>query len=201
VTLTKNEDGRRRSPDNDPEETFDMSGFCTSQEHAETFAKYALKTRQLVDHGIKFQTTPQMAMGLEPGEYFQVASAVTHSDTDLGSRLNNGSIDSEGNIIGLDLDSDTYEVQYWKPGTQGLNTAQLQVVERKTSNNALWGSIFAVSRRNNPQTRVYKLESLTYAEDGLVEVAGSVAPLTEGGSLATLDWGDDNDDHFTVRAA
>ena len=200
VTLTKDEDGRSRSPDNDPEETFDMAGFCTSQEHAETFAKYALKTRQLVDHGIKFQTTPQMAMGLEPGEYFQVASAVTHSDTDLGSRLNNGSIDSEGNIIGLDLDSDTYEVQYWKPGTQGLNTAELQVVERKTSNNALWGSIFAVSRRNNPQTRVYKLESLTYAEDGLVEVAGSVAPLTEGGLLETLDWGE-NDDHFTVRAA
>lgn len=197
VTLTTDEDSLSRSPDNDPEETFDMAGFCTSQKHAETFAKYALKTRQLVDHGIKFQTTPQMAMGLEPGEYFQVASAVTHSDTDLGSRLNNGSIDSEGNIIGLDLDSDTYEVQYWKPGTQGLNTAQLQVVKKKTSNSTLWGSIFAVSRRNNPQTRVYKLESLTYAEDGLVEVAGSVAPLTEGGLLATLDWGD-NDDHFTV---
>jgi hypothetical protein len=200
VTLTKDEDSRSRSPDNDPEETFDMSGFCTSQEHAETFAKYALKTRQLVDHGIKFQTTPQMAMGLEPGEYFQVASAVTHSDTDLGSRLNNGSIDGEGNIIGLDLDNDTYEVQYWKPGTQALNTDQLQVVKGKTSNSTLWGSIFAVSRWNNPQTRVYKLESLTYAEDGLVEVAGSVAPLTEGGSLATLDWGN-NDDHFTVRAA
>ena len=188
----------------DPEETFDMAGFCTSQEHAETFAKYALKTRQLVDHGIKFQTTPQMAMGLEPGEYFQVASAVTHSDTDLGSRLNNGSIDGEGNIIGLDLDSGTYEVQYWKPGTQGLNTAQLQVVERKTSNDALWGSIFAVSRRNNPQTRVYKLESLTYAEDGLVEVAGSVAPLTDTGLLLTLQWKDPeapDDNHFVVRAS
>lgn len=184
----------------DPEETFDMAGFCTSQEHAETFAKYALKTRQLVDHGIKFQTTPQMAMGLEPGEYFQVASAVTHSDTNLGSRLNNGSIDGEGNVIGLSIDNGTYDVQYWKPGTSGLNTARLQVANGKTSSSTLRNSIFAVSRQNNPQTRVYKLESLTYAEDGLVEVAGSVAPLTGSGSLATLEWGSD-DDHFVVRAS
>ena len=192
--------GEQGGSDNDPEETFDMAGFCTSQEHAETFAKYALKTRQLVDHGIKFQTTPQMAMGLEPGEYFQVASAVTHSDTNLGSRLNNGSIDGEGNVIGLSIDNGTYDVQYWKPGTSGLNTDRLQVANGKTSSSTLRNSIFAVSRQNNPQTRVYKLESLTYAEDGLVEVAGSVAPLTEGGLLATLDWGD-NDDHFEVGAA
>lgn len=200
VSLVKDEDSRRRSSDNDPEETFDMAGFCTSQEHAETFAKYALKTRQLVDHGIKFQTTPQMAMGLEPGEYFQVASAVTHSDTNLGSRLNNGSIDGEGNVIGLSLDDGTYDVQYWKPGTSGLNTDRLQITNKKTSSSTLRNSIFAVSRQNNPQTRVYKLESLTYAEDGLVEVAGSVAPLTGSGSLATLDWGSD-DDHFVVKAS
>ena len=184
----------------DPEETFDMAGFCTSQEHAETFAKYALKTRQLVDHGIKFQTTPQMAMGLEPGEYFQVASAVTHSDTNLSRRLNNGSIDAQGNVIGLSLDNGRYQVQYWKPGTEGLGSTTIQITNGKTSSSTLRNSIFAVSIQNNPQTRVYKLESLTYAEDGLVEVAGSVAPLTRSGSLATLDWGS-RDNHFVVRAS
>jgi len=32
------------------------------------------------------------------------------------------------------------------------------------------------------------VESLTYGEDGLVEVAGSFTPLTSGGALEVLQW-------------
>jgi len=197
VRLTDEQGGS----ESDIEETFDMSYFCTSQKHAEFFAKYALKIRQQVDHGIKFQTTPQMAMGLEPGEYFQVASAVAHSDSSIGSLLNNGSIDNEGNVIGLDLENGTYQVQYWRPGTTGIAEATLTVIDGQTSNFALRSSIFAVSLQNNPQHRVYKLESLSYADDGLVEVAGSFAPLTSTGSLRTLDWGGVTNSHFIVDAS
>ena len=35
--------------------------------------------------------------------------------------------------------------------------------------------------------RVYKVETISYAEDGLVEISGSHAPLTDSGSLAILD--------------
>ncbi len=42
----------------DPRETFDMSVFCTSEDHATTFAMFAIKVRKEVDHGIKFTTTP-----------------------------------------------------------------------------------------------------------------------------------------------
>ena len=49
-----------------------MSGFCTTQDHAEFFARYALMVRRYVDHNIQFQTTPQAGMGLAPGEYFRV---------------------------------------------------------------------------------------------------------------------------------
>ena len=38
--------------------------------------------------------------------------------------------------------------------------------------------------------RVYKCESLTYADDGLVEVAGSHMELNNDGQLRYLDWDD-----------
>ena len=124
--------------DTDPIEEFDCSSFMTSEKHARDFLRYALKVRQLVDHGIKFETTPQSAMNLEPGEYFRVASKSTHTD-----RFNNGSVD----------DKDISEA------------------------------------------RVYKCESLSYAEDGLVEVSGSASPLNDKGQLMLLDW-QENDSDF-----
>ena len=178
-----------------PEETFDISGFCASREHAEIFAKYALKTRQLVDHGLKFQTTPQMAVGLEPGDYFRVASAAPQPVSGLSSssRLKNGSIDSSGHVIALDLDNGNHDIQYWRPGTEGISTKRMSISNGIVSDPSLHGVIFAVSN-NNPEVRTYKLESVTYAEDGLVEIAGSFAPL-KGNALAVLDW----DNQFNVE--
>ena len=38
--------------------------------------------------------------------------------------------------------------------------------------------------------RVYKVETISYSEDGLIEVSGSHAPLTSTGSLAILEGWD-----------
>lgn len=178
------------SSENVPEETFDMSGFCTSEEHAVTFAKYALKIREKVDHGISFQTTPQMAMGLEPGEYFKVATAVAHPTSSgiSSSRFKNGSIDSSGSVSGLNLEDGSYNIQYWMPGTEGLRETNIQVSNGIVNNNNVRGAVFALSAQSSSQTRTYKVESLTYGEDGLVEVAGSFTPLTSGGALEVLQW-------------
>lgn len=179
----------RASSDSVPEETFDMAGFCTSEEHAVTFAKYALKIRQLVDHGITFQTTPQLAMQLEPGQYFQVATAVAHprSTGRSANRFKNGSISSDGTITGLKLKDGAYPIQYWVPGTEGLRETTISVKGGSVADVSLRGSIFAVATQSETQTRMYKVESLTYAEDGLVEVAGSFTPLI-GNRLAVLNW-------------
>ena len=42
--------------------------------------------------------------------------------------------------------------------------------------------------QTNTSDRVYKVESITYGEEGFVEIAGSHEPLTSLGALATLDW-------------
>lgn len=177
--------------DADPEETFDMSGFCTSQEHALTFARYALKTRKEIDHGLKFETTPQAAMNLAPGEYFKLVSESTHT-----SRFQNGTIAADGTVQMVDGSTLTdAPILYWEPGTTGVREGNLTVRNGRTDQTALYGTVFTL-RNSTTTSRVYKVESLTYTEEGLVEVAGSYTPLTGSGSLAVLDW---NPSHFVIE--
>jgi hypothetical protein len=53
----------------------------------------------------------------------------------------------------------------------------------------LWGTVFTL-KNTTTTNRVYKVETLSYSDDGLVDVAASYAPLTDRGSLAVLDWPD-----------
>ena len=79
--------------ESDPREVFDMSNFCTSEKHARTFLEYALVIRKFVDHGISFETTPEAAMSLEPGQYIRFFSEATHNN-----RFENGYISADGVI-------------------------------------------------------------------------------------------------------
>ena len=177
--------------DSDGEEVFDLSNFCTTQRQAEVFAKYALKLRKEVDHGLKFSTTPQSAMGLEPGAYFRLVSEVTHT-----SRFNNGAINSEGLITSTTTMADgVYNVLTWQPGTVGVSEDQLTVSGGKAQEGGLFGRVFTL-KNSTTTSRVYKVESLSYGQEGFVEVAGSYQPLTADGALATLDW---NSSHFVVE--
>ena len=97
-----------------PIEVFDMSDFCTSQSHAEAFLEHALMIRKKVDHGIKFETTPQAAAGLAPGSYMRFISEATHT-----SRFENGVISPDGLVQSVgDSPLDNTPIYYWKSGTQ-----------------------------------------------------------------------------------
>jgi len=165
-----------------PEETFDLQQFCTSQAHALWFARTALLLRNKVDHSVTFETTPQAAMNLQPGEYFRLVSHTTHT-----SRFDNGSINDEGYISASTPVANDSSILYWKVGTEGVKTATIEVTDNRTEQTALWNSVFTI---NNTTTRdrVYKLESLEYSNDGLVSVTGSHVPLTSSGTIAYLDW-------------
>lgn len=176
----------------DPEETFDLSSFCTSYDHAFDFARYALKVRKEIDHGIKFQTTPQSAAGLSPGDYFRLVSEATHT-----SRFANGSIDAKGNVNSAEPLNGSYTVLYWNPGTTAIKETTITVSNGKTTNSALYGTLFTL-KNTTTTNRIYKVESISYTEDGLVEIAGSYAPVTSAGGLAVLDW---TSSHFVTEAA
>ena len=116
--------------DTDPEETFDMSDFCTTQEHAQRFARYALMVRRYVDHNITFKTTPQAGMGLEPGQYFRLVSHSTHTN-----RFDNGSIGPDGVIQAATPLENNSTIMYWKPGEKTASRLKrsLSLTERPRS--------------------------------------------------------------------
>ena len=175
--------------DEDPREGFDLSLFCTSSEHADTFLKYALKTRELIDHGISFQTTPQSAMHLAPGDYIRLHSEATHT-----SRFENGVISPDGLVQSVGRNSlDNVSIYYWRPGTQEVKEAKLTVTANGTTTDSnLFGAVFTV-KQTSESNRLYKIESLTYTDEGLVEVSASHAPLLSDGTLATINYDPVND--------
>ena len=173
--------------DSDPIEEFDMSAFCTSEKQARWFGRIALMLREKVDHGITFETTPQSAMNLEPGQYFKVASHVTHTD-----RFQSGSVDPDGAVISSDASTEgSFNIVFWKPGDTRTKKDRLKFSDGRTSDTRLFGCLWT-RVQTSQNTRVYKVETLSYADDGLVSVSGSYVPLTDEGTLAILDWSADD---------
>ena len=172
----------------DPIETFDMSGFCTSSKQAITFAKYAINLRRLSDHGISFKTAPQYIQFLAPGDYFRLVSEVTHT-----SRFRNGAKLEDGTIVSKDDMTGSESVYYWEPGTEGIKPVDNGTVTLSQVPN---GSLFTVKNATT-ENKVYKCETISYAEDGLIEVSGSYAPTeaTTGVLSVLQNW----DTQFIVQ--
>ena len=168
----------------DPIETFDMSGFCTSSKQAITFAKYAINLRRLSDHGISFKTAPQYIQFLAPGDYFRLVSEVTHT-----SRFRNGAKLEDGTIVSKDDMTGNEDVLYWMPGREGE-------ILPSTLSAAPSGCLFTV-KNTTTENKVYKCETISYSEDGLIEVSGSYAPTeaTTGVLSVLQNW----DTQFTVQ--
>lgn len=181
--------------DEDPREGFDLSLFCTSFEHASTFLKYALKTRELIDHGVSFQTTPQSAMHLAPGDYIRLHSEATHT-----SRFANGVITEDGVIQSQKEITNGTQIIFWKPGDSDVSEPTAIKINNNLAASRFRGSVFTVPDTSTTD-RVYKVESITYAEDGLIEISGSHTPLTANKTLAILDYYNDGDDpsFHTIR--
>ena len=74
------------------------------------------------------------------------------------------------------------DVLYWIPGTEG------EIRPSKLSE-APNGVLFTV-KNTTTENKVYKCESISYGEDGLIEVAGSYAPTETNGQLSVMQyWG------------
>mgnify|MGYP003113787809 FL=1 len=171
-----------------PIEIFDMSDFCTNKDHAREFLQHVLKIREKVDHGIKFETTPQVIFGLKPGDYIRFISEATHT-----TRFENGVISPDGIVQSVGNNSiNNAQIYHWKPGTQEVKTATLKVNNGKTDQSNLYGSVFTV-KQTTESNRLYKIESLAYTDEGLIDVGASHAPLLDDGTLATINYNDEDD--------
>ena len=90
-----------------PQETFDFTQFCTSEEHATKAARYFLALRKLVTHTIKFSTTA-FGLNIKAGSFIKV---VTESSP--YSSAENGTISSSGDVVSVKpLEDGQYDVLY-----------------------------------------------------------------------------------------
>ena len=84
-------------------------------------------------------------------------------------------------------------VYYWEPGTEGIKPVDNGTVTLSQVPN---GSLFTVKNATT-ENKVYKCETISYSEDGLIEVSGSYAPTeaTTGVLSVLQNW----DTQFTVQ--
>ena len=152
------------------------------------FAKYTLSLRKHLDHTVSFKTAPHFIYGVRPGDYIRVFSTTQHVD-----RFNNGAILEGGEVVSKDPIAGITNIYYWKPSTI-VDNEPMAVAEASvnfSSKNALaafTGSLFTVKDVSSKE-QCYKVESITFGEDSLVELVGSYAEVTDDGKLKMLqNW-------------
>lgn len=182
-----------RDEDADPVETFDLTQFCTSTEHARMAARFFIAIRKLVGHTIRFSTTAS-GLNLEPGAFIRVDTEATPYNS-----ATTGTVDSSGNITSVStIDDGTYTVLYYKSDSDDVETAQMQVSSGKVGDSTFHSSVFTIQQTTNSQ-KVYMVEQLTFNEDMTVQVVASEYPCNEHrvSELARLVK-DENNSFFTT---
>ena len=168
----------------DPVETYDLSGFCTTEEHAATFGKYILSVREHLDHTVSFKTAPHYINGVQPGDYIRVFSTTNHT-----SRFNNGAILDDGTVVSKDTITGSKDFYYWNPSEQQVREATVNFSDSNAVK-AFAGTLFTI-KETEKTDQCYKVESITYGDDGLIDLTGSYTKLTSSGALAILQgWFD-----------
>ena len=169
----------------DPLETFDLSGFCTNSEHAIKFGKYILATRKFVDHTITFKTAPHYINGIKPGDYIRVFSTTQHVQ-----RFNNGAILANGTVVSKDTISGSKTFYWWNAKESVVNEDTEDFSNQLPAKYK--NSLFTI-KETKASDQCYKVESITFGEDGLIELAASYAKITSDGKLDMLqNWAGEN---------
>ena len=156
-------------------ETFDLTQFCTSKEHAELVARYYLLVRDFVTHSVRFSTTAS-GLDLAPGDFVKIETAVTPYSSAL-----NGTIASDGTITSVTYLADgNYDILYYAVLGESVASGNMQVSNGRATDPTFYGSVFTLQQKISSQN-VYQVEQLSFNEDMTVAVVASEYVCTEEG--------------------
>lgn len=169
-----------------PVEAVDFTGFCTSVEHAKTYAKMLIQVRANTTHTVQFKTLPE-AIALEPGAYFKLSSGARHV-----ASFQNGHVLDDGKVVTTtSLNGQTATVYWWKSGLAEVQSGTMFVDNDGVATDRKFrGAVFTVYDPSDQYPRVYKVESIAYDEDGLLDIGASHVATTASGSISYLDLDD-----------
>jgi hypothetical protein len=172
--------------DSYPIESFDMTQYCTSRDHAFLVAKFFLSLRRRVTHTVKFRTSP-FGISLAPGNFIRVVTEASPYQS-----ANNGTIASDGTIVSAtDLEDGDYSIVFFRSDDDEVTEATMTVADGKVVETGLHDSLFTVTSTST-SSNVYMVEQLTLGEDGMVDVVATEFPTTSTfNSLMASDVLDD----------
>lgn len=160
-------------PTSAPIETFDMSAYCTSRDHAVQIARYFLSLRRRVTHGITFKAVPDNAAGIAPGNYIKVAV-----EQNVINSTGNGIVSATGQITSVTpLANGSYPIVYYKAGDQDVSTGTMTVTNGFTADTQLFGALFS-QQSSSITTNTYLIEQVELDEDSLVTVTATEFPAS-----------------------
>ena len=169
ITVRFKEDGQQFVPI----ENFDLTQFCTTEHHAEMAGRYFLAIRKLVTHTIRFATTFS-GLDLAPGDFIKVVTEAAPY-----SSAKNGTVDASGTITSVsDIPDGTYNVTYYKVGSDDIESGQMQVTNETVSDSTFFNSVFTIIESTNSQN-IYLVEQLTINEDMTVQIVASEYPCDD----------------------
>ncbi len=158
-----------------PQEQFDLTQFCTSENHAIQVAKYFLGLRKLVTHTINFSTTIH-GLNLRAGSYIKVITSSSPY-----SSANNGTISSTGAVTSIQhMPDGQYSVSFFKTDSNDTEDAVMQVSNSIVSDSTFHNSVFTIKNEKVSQN-VYVVEQLTFSQEGTVDIVASEHPCDDDG--------------------
>ena len=170
-------------------ETFDLSQFCTSREHALKVARYLLSIRRRITHVVNFKTLPDR-LGLGPGDIIRINTQNFQVNTArmAVARASDGKL-----LTPTPLDDGEYEVALYDAKQGQVITTTVEIIGNVLQQQEYWGAVFA-SIVPGRQNLLYQIEEIGIGEDGLVDITASHYPVrakpTQGQvlqSIVTLD--------------
>ena len=173
--------------ENAPVIQVDLSNFCTSRKHAEDRAKLECQSKRYITHAVNFKTVPSET-GIQAGSIIKLAiETVRYEQPQNGAISNTGEVTSWAPIA-----DGSHTALIWDGNT--MSTQTLTIVDGKAS--GFSNSVFSI-QTSSSKAETYKVSSVSFDEDGNVDVEALYWPTNDSGiSLMTVDW--DNDGEWDI---
>ena len=180
----KTKDNGTQVSENAPVIQVDLSNFCTNRQHALDRAKLECQSKRYITHAVTFKTVPSET-GVQAGSIIKLGIETVYYE-----QPQNGAISNTGEVTSWPpLNDGTYNVLIWDGNS--LDEREITIVDGKSPGNE--NSVFSRERANK-KAETYKVSSVSFDEDGNVDIEALYWPTNdEGRSLMTVDWEDTPD--------
>jgi hypothetical protein len=178
VEVTLKNDSRTDDLEALPEEQFDLTQFCTSEDHAVMVAKYFLALRRHVTHTISFSTTVH-GLELKAGSYIKVVTASSpYSPARTGTVSSTGVVTSVEELEG----NKTYDITYFKSGSDDIQDGQMTINSDGTVKESEYHDVIFSIKDERVNQNIYVVEQLTFSQEGTVDIVASEHPCDDEGT-------------------